>query len=489
MLKKLAKRILPLVAKAAEGEYHDGPWQLPITGGWLPADVGQYWNWWQLGYNPVGSTAQHSMVEACVSAYCQTVSMCPGDHWVLTGKGGRERVETSALSRILRHPNFYQSMTDFMLNLTRQLYIEGNAYALAIRNDRFEIGELHLMDSNRSFPQIVPATGDVFYTLAGNDIVSNMFGHTSNQTLLVPQRDVLHVRLHNSRRRPFPIRGESPLVSAMADIAMGNAILQQQIKYFMNQARPSAVLTTDLNLDKDQVQALRDRWNEQVKSIDCGAGGTPILTNGLKVQTWSSSGGKDAQLAEVLKLSNDNIAMAFRVPQQILGVPGRTSGTNIEALMQLWIATGLGFALNLIEEAFGVTFNLWGQPDEYVEFSTSSLLRSAFKDRIEGLTRAVQGGIFSPNEARNEEGMDDVEFGDEPRVQQQVVPLSAASSIPTKPGASGKTPPAPGPEGPPSAAPASSPSTPLDNAPKQLVTDMKRDLLFAADKYDRANVN
>jgi hypothetical protein len=58
------------------------------------------------------------------------------------------------------------------------------------------------------------------------------------------------------------------------------------------------------------------------------------------------------------------------------------------------------------------------------------LLRSAFKDRIDGLARAVQGGIMAPNEARNSEDLDSVEYGDEPRVQQQVVPLSAAASIP-----------------------------------------------------------
>ena len=34
-----------------------------------------------------------------------------------------------------------------------------------------------------------------------------------------------------------------------------------------------------------------------------------------------------------------------------------------------------------------------------------ALLRSAFKDRIEALARAVQGGIFSPNEAREREGL------------------------------------------------------------------------------------
>ena len=65
---------------------------------------------------------------------------------------------------------------------------------------------------------------------------------------------------------------------------------------------------------------------------------------------------------------------------------------------------GLGFCLNHVEESFGLLFQLKGQPDEYVEFDTSALLRSAFKDRIDGLVKAVQGGVLSPDEARELEG-------------------------------------------------------------------------------------
>ena len=113
--------------------------------------------------------------------------------------------------------------------------------------------------------------------------------------------------------------------------------------------------------------------------------------------------------------------------------------------MQTWLARGLGFALNHIEEAFGILFGLKGQPEEYLEFETEALLRSALKDRMEALARGVQGGILAPNEARNREGYSSVEHGDEPRVQQQVVPLSAAAAIPAAP-ASPAAPPAPQPD-------------------------------------------
>jgi HK97 family phage portal protein len=426
---------LRMITRAIEGAYRPGPYYLPVTGGWLPD--GAAINWWQLGYTPIGGSTRSAMVEACVSAYSQTVAMCPGDHWRLNDKGGRERVRTSALSRILRYPNAYQTISDFLLNLVRWLYLDGNAYALALRNDRFEINELHLMDSRLSRPQLA-VNGEVFFRLAGNDII---YRELNEEQIIVPQRDVLHIKLHTDQRRyPYPLLGESPLLAALNDISVSSAISAQQVQFYMNQARPSAVLSTDMLLDKDQVAAIRDRWDQQSQGINQGK--TPILTAGLKVQPWAISG-KDAEIAEMMKLTAQNIALAFRIPLQILGLGGAPLGST-EALMQEWIATGLGFALNHIEEAFGVLFQLSGQPDEYVEFDTDALLRSAQKDRIEALTRGVQGGIYSPNEARLKEGLPEVPFGEEPRVQQQVVPLSAASAIPA----------APAPHAPPSAAPA-----------------------------------
>jgi len=311
-----------------------------------------------------------------------------------------------------------------------------------LRNSRFEVDELHLMDA-RQCRALVAETGDVFYQLYGNDVIQRRLEAADTQ-LLVPMRDVLHVRLNVNKQYPTPMMGQPPLMAAFDDLAVGSAITRQQIQFYMNEARPSAVLSTDLVLDKEQVAALRDRWNEQAKGLK--QGGTPILTGGLKVQPWGVPSSKDSSLAEVLKMSKENIALVYRIPLQVLGLGG-TSYTSVEVLMQAWISMGLGFALNHIEEAFGQLFQLDGVPAEYVEFSTEVLLRSAEKDRMESLAKGVQGGIYSPNEARNKEGLDSVEFGDEPRVQQQVVPLSAAGKIPAPPSPNA-APPAPPPKGP-----------------------------------------
>ncbi len=425
------------LAKAAEGAVRPGPLYLPLSGGWLAADAP--WNWWQSGYALEG-TGTSAIVEACVSAYAQTSAMCQGDHWRETGKGGRERVDSSAASRLLRHPNAYQTSSDFHLNLTRQLYTEGNAYALALRNDRFEADEFHLMNSKLSRPQ-ASVDGDIFYRLAGNEVIARQLGGDAMQELIVPARDVLHVKL-NARRSdaPWPLIGQSPLDSVYGDLMTQRAIMESQGAFYQNQARPSAVLSTDLTLSREEVEQLRQRWEDQSRGLS--AGKTPILTSGLKVMPWNVSS-RDAQMAEFLKLSEEHIALAFRIPLQILGLGGGSPAGSTEVLMRMWVATGLGFALNHIEEAYGQFFRLRGPPYDYVELSTDSLLRSAEKDRIDALVKGVQGGIYSPNDARNMESLDSVPFGDEPRVQQQVVPLSAAGKIGPAPGPP-SAPPAPG---------------------------------------------
>lgn len=402
-------RITPSFLRVKEGEYRPGPYFL--DGGWLSAKAGRFWNFWQMGYNvqPYGQSS--AMVEACVSAYAQTVAMCPGDHWRTTPDGGRERVTTSALTRILRKPNDYQSISDLLLNLTRRLYEIGEAYAVAIRNDRNEIAELHLMKHGQP---LVASDGSIFYYLSGNEIVERRF----DMSAPIPARDVLHVRLHTPHH---PLKGVSPILATVLERAMASAALNQQVAFYLNQARPSFMLETDEKLTKEQAEDLRKRWNEQTQGDN--AGGTPILSWGVKAKPVTI-GAKDAELADMLKITDQSIALAFRLPLQVLGV-GDTPFASTEALMSSWKASGLGFCLNHIEEAVGLLFGLKGQPDEYLEFDTRALLRSNFKDMIEGLSRSVISGIHSSDDARNEVGLSSTPggHGKMPRVQQQVVPL------------------------------------------------------------------
>lgn len=350
-------------------------------------------------------------MEACVSAYSQTVAMCPGDHWSSTGDGGRERVTTSALARIIRDPNDYQSMSDLLLNLTRRLYQRGEAFALAIRNNRFEITELHWMRNGQA---VIAEDGSIFYNLSGNEIIERRF----NLYNPIPARDVLHVRLHCPRH---PLKGESPILAAALELEMSSAAMSQQVAFYINQARPSFILETDNELTKQEARELRELWNEQTQGEN--AGGTPIASWGMKAKPITV-GASDGQLADLLNMTDQHVAMAFRMPLQVLGIGG-TPFASTEALMASWKATGLGFVLNHIEESFGMLFALKGYPDEYVEFDTNALLRSSFKELIDALVSGTRR-VMTTNEARRYLDLPAKDGADEILVQQQDIPISIA---------------------------------------------------------------
>jgi HK97 family phage portal protein len=314
--------------------------------------AGAAWNFWQQGYDPAPAIQSSAILEACVSAYAQTIAMCPGDHWRTQANGGRERITTSALSRILRQPNTYQGSSDFLLGLVRSLYAEGNAYALARRNVRFEVTELHLMSPSASAASVAE-NGEIFYSLGGNAVAERIFGFPIRG---VPARDVLHVRLNTGYD---PLRGQSPFASALLDGALGTAMQRQALHFYGNRSVPSGVLSTDQVLNREQMDQMAERWRE--KSQGLGAGDVPILAAGIKFQSVAASA-KDMEFAAVMKMTQENIALAYRVPLQILGI-GATPFASTEALMASWKASGLGFAVNHVEQAFDRLFRLPGRPD------------------------------------------------------------------------------------------------------------------------------
>jgi HK97 family phage portal protein len=414
----LTKLLPRWTKKATEGAYRPGPYFL--NDGWLSSAAGRFMNWWQMGYSLQASGQGSAMVEACVSAYSQTVAMCPGDHWRATGDGGRERVTNSALSRILKRPNDYQSISDFLLNATRRLYEKGEFFALAIRNDRFEIAELHLM--RYGYPRVAE-DGSIFYGLSGNEIVERRF----DLSMPIPDRDVLHVRLHTPQHE---LKGESPILAATLSIMLNGAALGQQIAFYLNGARPSVMLETEQKLTKTEADDLRQRWNEQTQGEN--AGGSPILSWGLKAKEIAYRA-SDGQLADMRKLSDQDVALTFRIPLQILGIGG-TPFASTEALMSSWKALGLGFTLNHTEEAIGNLFGLKGFPDEYLELDTNALLRSSFKEMIDALSNGTRR-LMKINEARRMIDLPSVDGGNEILVQQQDVPLSMAGKLTSQPGA------------------------------------------------------
>lgn len=428
----------PLLVRLLRGLMGLGPWTTrpgPLVppqgggGGVSFTSAGMIPNWWpmnfgQAGFDPVPG-GMNSVVYACIMLYARTIAQLPGHHMRQLADNGTEEILNSALSRLLRKPNGYQTRSDFMFNMVVSLLDDGNAYAVALRNDRHEPDSLHQISSRNTRP-LLADTGEVFYSIGSNQVLEALPEWWADPLrkiegrFFVPSRDVMHWRAWCPRH---PLIGESPLVAAAVPILAQSQGLGSMATYYANMARPSGVLSTDLILTKDQVEELRTRWNDQ--AAGAAMGGTPILTAGLK---WNAAGeinAANAQIAELLKYSTADIARVYGVPLAMINDMTGATYNNTEQLIMTWLRMGLGFYLEHIELAFDKLFGI-ERAQDFTELDIKALLRPDFKTQIEGLTRAVTGGVYAPNEARAEVSLPRVANGDEPRVQQQQVPLSWA---------------------------------------------------------------
>lgn len=379
---------------------------LPISGGMIPG--GWPWNWWQQGKNPVhgGTTAT---VEACVNAYAETLASMSVGVYSVADDGHKTRKANIAADRILRNPNQYQTSSDFELNMIKALMIHGNAYAVALRNDRNEVSELHQIPSQSTQPYIEPETRQIFYGAGDNPVLGDL-------SALIPARDVLHIRLYTPRH---PLVGVSPIEHAAGAIAANSSITNHQAAFFSRMSRPSGVLSTEQKLNREQMVQLRQAWEEQSKGLD--SGGIPILSSGIKWEQMAISS-QDAQLVDAFNMSVTDIARAFRVPLPLVQLYENATYNNVEQLYAQWLSGGLGFLLEHVERSMEKFFTL--PANMVVNYDADSLLRTDFAARVEGYTRLVQSGVMTVNEARVKvDGMPPVDNGDQPIVQQQMVPL------------------------------------------------------------------
>jgi HK97 family phage portal protein len=383
-------------------------------------------------------------VYAAVMVVARHMNQCYPTH-IKVIDGRFEKITTSAAYRVLMNPNKYQTSPDFILNLISMTLFDGEAFAIATRNDRSEINSLHLLPRGSCSPLIDDHTKEIFYAIGSNPL------GPGGTDFVAPARDVLHLRFHTPRH---PLIGESPIKAAALAIGINVALSKTQSAFFSNMNRPSGIISTDQVLNREQLTSLRKAFEDQAQGM--ASGKTPVLAGGLKWTPMSVTS-QDAQLVEAQRMSIEDIARCFGIPNPLLGDLSHATLNNTEALVSHFLSMSLGSYLEHTERAFDRLFGLPGGT-EYIEFDTSALIRTDFAGRIDALVKGVQGGLFTPNEARNREGVGPIKGGDSAYLQAQMVPIdtikeqldaktaiaeAAAAAPPTAPSAEPSPPPPP----------------------------------------------
>ncbi len=374
----------------------------------------------------VGSSAARliPMVYAAVMANAKAGATCWPKHMRESAPGSKkfDQVATSPAFRVFQNANPYETWPVFLTNMLATLGFDGQAFALVIRDGRGAVQALHRMPRGSMSPLISPEDGSVYYGVGGNPFLPQLQGIE----YLVPARDVWHLRQHCPRH---PLYGEPACNAAAMAMGISVALSSSQAVFFSRMSRPSGVLVSDQQLNKEQMDRLRENWKSQATLLQ--QGGVPILGNGVKWVPLSIES-EDAQLIEAARFSGEDIARVYGVPLPVVGELTHATLTNVEQLVSLWLSTGLTSLLELVERDLNNVFGLDGLT-ERIDLDPRALLRTDFAGRIEALCRGIQGALFKPNEARALEDLPPVDGGDEVYAQAQMQPLGTPLAAPPAP--------------------------------------------------------
>ena len=388
-----------------------------IIKGW--ADLTYDWykpNWWQLGQDKPSSQValRSSAVYTCVSILAQEIARLNIVHYENPGLKGQIERYNSSIASLLRKPNKFQNRSDFFLSVMYSLLMDGNFYGLVTKDSRGRAVDITPLNPRGVQPYVVPGTSEIYYSISSIEIEPSA---TFNPTEFIPQRNMIHIRCFTPTH---PLIGVSPLIACMTSVAHGLSIQSDSTRFFDNGSKPSGILRTPKPLNDKQAARLRDAWKSGTTGIN--AGKVPVLDNDLQFQQMSLSAA-DAQVIEQYGMTKKDIANVYHIPLYMIG-EGENQFKTAEAAQRDFITRSLGFYIEHIEAALETFFKMDGRT-ECIEFDVEGgIMRPEYIERIKGLKEAVQGGMFSPNEARASEGKPAKEGGDDLFMQRQMVPIN-----------------------------------------------------------------
>jgi HK97 family phage portal protein len=356
-----------------------------------------------------------SAVYACITVISGDVAKLGLYLYSRDAEGVRELAARHPISNVLRRPNDYQTQLELIQQMMISTLGSGNAYLLKRRDQRGVVNALYLLDPHQVRPVVTPE-GSVFYSLGGD---MRLAGVASGEQIVVPASEIIH---HRINAFAHPLLGTTPLVAASMSASVGLNIMQNSQAFFANMSRPGGVLSAPGKISEPMATRLRTEWEKNYGGSNIGK--IAVLAEGLKFDGTATVNAVDSQLIDQLRWSVEDVARVFRVPGFMLGDLSKVTYRNSEQLQRTYYSGCLQFHLEALEARLHQGFEL--DDSHFVEFDLDNLLRTEIDVRFDAYQKAINAGFYSINDARRREDMPPVDGGDEPLVQAQYRPLSAA---------------------------------------------------------------
>lgn len=328
---------------------------------------------------------------------------------------GQQELVAHPLLDLLAKPNPLQSGTEYIRAKVGYLMIAGNGYEERVKIGQ-DVRELYQLRPDRM--KVVPSPAGMpagyVYAVGGRTITWDVDPATLDS-------DVRHLKLFNPIDDWY---GMSPIEAGAYSIDQHNESMAWMQALLQNSARPSGalVVSNGNSLTDDNFNRLKSQIEEQYSGS--GNAGRPMLLEGGL--DWKSMGlsPTDMGIIEAKYSAARDVALAFGVPPQLLGIPGDNTYSNYaEARLAFWEDTVLPLLDMIVQD-----WNAWLAAPYGVEFRPNIDDIPAIADKRTKLwDMANMSTDLTINERRAMKGFEPIDGGDVVLVSAAQVPLNDMS--------------------------------------------------------------
>ena len=344
--------------------------------------------------------ANNVIVYRCVNIISQAASHIP---WVVIDKSSGRQVKLTQhpIYEILKRPNHLQAGAEFFSELVASKLLYGNSYILG-QGEKI-ISSLHLLHpNNMEFVQQNGVQPHYVYKNNGKEIKFPINSKTNKS-------QILHIKNYNPNSAT---KGLSCLKPASRAIELHNSTSDWNNSLLKNGARPTGALVmkdSGQYLSDDQFERLQEQLYDKFSGSN-NAGKPLLLEGGLDWRDMSINP-KDMDYIESKNAASREIALAFGLPPQLLGISGDNTYSNMqEARLALWEETIIPL-LDKLSDSLSAWLSSWHNKDIIIDFDRDAI--SAISEKRQNTWEKISNANFMTiNEKRSFVGLPPIKNGD-----------------------------------------------------------------------------
>ncbi|MBH3405704.1 phage portal protein [Pseudomonas glycinae] len=375
----------------------------PATGDYVEVDLEVGGKRTKSGVKVTTKTALSiSMVWSCVKILSESLSGLPLKLYE-DKQGGRSLVDRNdRMLKLLRKPNPYMTMLNFLKFVVVNMALRGNAFALIERNRNGDpIG-------------LVPLDGRTVKIDTEDDLIYWVTPGEGDPYPVSPEH-MLHFKLFSLDG----IVGLSPIEHQAETMGLAKAGQQWSARFMRKGGFTGGYVIYEQFLTKAQQAQVMEKFPDVRKADVDDIGKMAILQGNPKIVPAGISQ-KDAQFIESQQFQEEAIAGIYGVPLWLANRAGKTSimGSNLEQQLTGFITFGLKPYVDAVEDEFND--KLYRVKSRFSEFTVEGLLRADSAGRATYYGSALGGsggsGWMTINEVRVKENLPPLEGAEYNRV-------------------------------------------------------------------------